>query len=251
MPVEPQPRHVCAMTRFSAVVAIARFELRRALHDSGTGVATLLLPAMLVVGHWPRLTSGEALPAGSRLFAVGYLAAFIAGGRLRLGADRSIHFGRLLRANFVTVSERMFGKSLAHFISLCVLGSYAFLTAWAISLGELRYALWYSVLFTLIALLVSPAVVLVELFADSRLPVAVVLLTLAVASLLASRTGALTSLMEVMGVVEIQQYRYGTLRPLVARILIAVPILHVLLYPLWLLRSGGIHPLPGSAGPRR
>lgn len=251
MLMEPQPRLVRAMTRFSAVMAIARFELRRALHDPGTGLATLLLPAMLVVGHWPRLTSGEALPAGSRLFAVGYLAAFIAGGRLRLGADRGMQFGRFLRANFVTVGERMFGKLLAHFVSLCVLGTYAFLTAWAISFGDLRYALWYSVLFTLIALLVSPAVVLVELFADSRLPVAVVLLAIAVASLLASRTGALTFLMQGVGVLEIQQYRYGTLRPLVARVLIAVPILHGLLYPLWLLRSGGIHPLPGSAGPRR
>lgn len=239
------------MTRFAAVVAIALFELRRALHDPGTGLAAVLLPAMLVVGHWARLSSGEALPAGSRLFAVGFLAAFIAGGRLRLGADRATHFGQLLRGNFVSVGERMFGKLLAHFVSLFVLGSFAFLASYAVSLGELRYALWYSVLFTLLAMLVSPAVVLVELIADTRLPVAIVLLVLAVVSLLASRVGAVDYLMEILGVVEIQQYRYQTLRPLAARVLIGVPILHVLLYPLWLLRSGGMRRLAGNASPRR
>lgn len=238
------------MTRFAAAMAIARFELRRALHDPGTGLAAVLLPAMLVVGHWGRLASGETVPTGSRLFAVGFLAALIAGGRLRLGADRGVDFGPLLRANFATVGERMFGKLLAHVVSLCVLGAYAFLSAYAVSLGELRYALWYSLLFTLVALLVSPAVVLVELIADTRVPVALVLLVLAVVSLLASRIGAVDSFMEVLGVLEIQQYRYRTLRPLVARVLIAVPILHVLLYPLWLLRSGGMHPLAGTAGPR-
>ncbi len=239
------------MTRFAAVVAIARFELRRALHDPGAGLAAVLLPAMLVVGHWARLSSGEALPAGSRLFAVGFLAAFIAGGRLRLGADRGTHFGQLLRGNFVSVGERMFGKLLAHFVSLCVLGTYAFLASYAVSLGELRYALWYSVLFTLLAMLLSPAVLLVELIADTRLPVAIVLLVLAVVSLLATRVGAVDYLMEILGVVEIQQHRYRTLRPLAARVLIAVPILHVLLYPLWLLRSGGMHQLAGNAGPRK
>lgn len=239
------------MIRFAAAVAIARFELGRALHDPGTGVAAILLPAMLVVGHWPRLVFGEALPTGSRLFAVGFVAALIAGGRLRLGADRRAHFGQLLRANFVTVPERMLGKLLALFVSLCVLGTYAFLAACAVSLGDVPYALWYSVLFTLVAFLISPAVVLVELSADSRLPVALVLLVIIVGSLLASRIGALDSLLGVAGVLEIEQYRYGTLRPIVARVLIVVPILHLLLYPLWLLRSGGIHPLPTCEGFRR
>lgn len=248
MLIEP-PAAERARTRFAAATAIARFELRRTLRDPGTGVAAVLLPAMLVAGHWPRLTSGEALPAGSRLFAVGFLAAFIGAGRIRLGVDRVVHFGRLLRGNFVTVGERMFGKLLAHFVSLCVLGIYAFLVSYAVSLGELRYALWYSVFFTLVAWLVSPAVVLVELAFDTRLPVAIVLLVLATASLLASRMGGVEFLMEVLGILEIQQYRYETLQPLVDRGLVAVPILHILLYPLWLLRSGGMHSLAENTGP--
>lgn len=223
------------MEKFRAVPAIAIFELRRIVRSSATLIVVATFPLVLMLGH-------SVSPAGAeddRYFGYAYLLVMFVTLRFRLATDRDLAFDEYVVTNLTTPSAYVVGKIIAVLTYLVSFGLYAFVVAVAVSAGDLRYGAWYAVLFTLVAWVFSPLVLLVEVVLRSRTPALVVgLLYVATGTLLVGVGAGPDHLLTAFGL-HVEAYRPSTLQPLAVRAVLAVPTVFagLVLFTGWKLRS--------------
>jgi len=220
--------------RLSAVVAIARFEIREQWRSRAAWIAAIGFIVLLAAGHWSYWTTLPPRPDDDRLFGHAYLLAAIALLRFGTSRDHELGFDEYLVTNLTTPARYLAGKLLAACASLAALGGIAFAAALALSLGEWRYAVWYTVLFTLVSQLFLPAVLLAELLFRTRLPAAVVFFGFVVALAVARAVSSPMVLVTALGL-DTERFAFETLAPL-ARRAVGSTLLLGLLYPVWRLR---------------
>ncbi|HEX7049691.1 MAG TPA: hypothetical protein VF188_05715 [Longimicrobiales bacterium] len=231
------------MRGIERTVAVARFELRRLLRSRSTLIAIACFLMVLAAGHWSYWASMPPRAADDRLFGYAYIGAMILSLRLGLAADRDLGLDAFLVRNFVAPVEYLAGKVLAVAVQLVGFGVLAFVAALALSAGEWEYATWYVLLFTLVAWLFLPGVLLAELVVRTRYPVAAVVVGFVIALAIGEAFSDVLVWVSALGL-DVERFAYATLEPLVWRCAGATLLL-VLLYPLSLLR------LPGGVGRRR
>lgn len=219
---------------------IASFELRRRLRAGATVIGVVGFVVLLAVGHYLHWRALPPRPASARLFGYGYILAVIAAFHLGISDDRIRGMDRFLIGNLITPARYVAGKLLGSVIFLAGLGVFTFVVALALSLGDISYAAWYAISFTLVTWLFLPVMLVVELLMETRHGGAVVLvLFFAAVATLTPFYGSLT-VGGWLGL-QLEHLDFGTLVPLLVRAPIA-GVLLVILYPLcrWRLGAGGL-----------
>jgi hypothetical protein len=211
------------------VRSLAAFELRRIARSRTTLLAGFLFAAVLALGQWAGArSSSRGQPDG--MFGYAYLLVAFLTLRFRLATDRETCLDEYLTANFVSPGQYLTGKVIALAGYLLALGVYAFGVAAAMSWGDIRYALWYAVLFTLVAWVFAPLVGLVEALVATRVPAIVVALAFVSAAVVMMALGSEPEpLLDLFGL-HVQRFEYGSLGPLTVRATVAVPAGYLLLY---------------------
>lgn len=210
--------------------AVAVFELRQLVRARSTalGVASFFL--LLALGHWAYWSARPPRPMDDRLFGYAYIAAMAFSLRLGLAADRERALDEYLVTNFVAPACYIGGKLLAAAAYLAAFGACAFAAALLLSAGEWTYALWYTLLFSLVAWVFLPAILLIELATDTRAPAAAAFVGFVVALVAVRQLYGAPVLVDALGL-RVERFAFDTLAPLAARAL-AVPGILALLYPL-------------------
>ncbi|HEX7120260.1 MAG TPA: hypothetical protein VF212_15805 [Longimicrobiales bacterium] len=220
-----------------AVRAVAAFELRRLVRSPGAVLGAVLFLALLGIGHWSYWVALPPRPADDRLFGWAYILAMCGALRFGFGEDRDLALDEFLVQNLVTPACYALGKLTAVAVVITAFAAAAFACAFAMSAGDLTYAAWYTVLFTLVAWLFLPAVALVELVFVTRYPVAFVLVAFVAVLLVGGAVAGPRVVVAALGL-DVERYAYATLLPLGGRVLVSVWSL-LLLYPLCRLRLVG------------
>ncbi|HEX7119540.1 MAG TPA: hypothetical protein VF212_12170 [Longimicrobiales bacterium] len=219
------------------VRAVAAFELRRLARSPGAWLGVLAFVALLGVGHWSYWTALPPRPADDRLFGWGYILAMCGILRFGFAEDRELVLDEFLVANLVTPARYALGKLVAVAAVLAVFGAGAFLWACLLGAGDAAYAMWYTALFTLVALLFLPAVALVELAIDTRYPAAFVFVAFVAVLVIGHAVAGPAVVVAALGL-DVERLIYASLLPLAGRVLVSAWLL-LLLYPLCRLRLVG------------
>lgn len=213
------------------VRALAVFELCRRARSRITLLAGLLFAIVLALGHWVA-RGPDAGGDPDRMFGYAYLLAALLTLRLGLAVDRESDFDEFLTANFISPVGYLTGKIVALAAFLLAFALYTFTIAIAMSLGDFRYAAWYTLLFTLMVWVFSPLVALVELGMTTRVPAMVVAIALVASMMVLAGLGKNPEIVVQAFGLNVKRYEYGTLWPLVARSAFAVPAAYAALYAL-------------------
>lgn len=231
MEVSAKPDRSRLKERSRQVRALVALELRRTARARPTLAALLTLALLLAFGHWEYWSSPAPRPDGDRLFGYAYLLAAMLVLRPGFALDRTAALDEYLVANLTTPACYVTAKLLAAGTVILALGSCAFGLALALSAGDVLYAAWHTALFTLIAWLFLPGIVLVELGVETGFPAVIVAVLLVVALTVAGAVDGVEPALRTLGL----RVRYGafaTLAPLTLRGALGVPALLLLIYPL-------------------
>jgi hypothetical protein len=212
-----------------ATRACAVFELRRIVRSRSTWIGALLFLALLALGHTLYWRAFPPRPDHDRLFGYAYLLAMLASLHLGLATDRQSHFDHFLVGNLIRPAPFLLGKLTATVVYLLAFALFALALSFALSAGEWRYALWYSLNLTLLAWFFVPALLLTELAVDTRFPVPVVLIAFFVLTIATDRLIGVEALARLLGFTQ-RRLDFGSLWQLSGRALL-VPVLLALLYP--------------------
>lgn len=204
--------------------AIAAFELRRALQRRAVVLASVLVPLGLVAAHWEHWRDGA--PPNGEIFGLVYLLGALLVVRFGLGEDRRLHFDEYLIVNHASSTSYIAGKAvaLAGVIVLYGIGIAVLETVYG---GSAERALWLAAAFTLAAWFFAPFVMLVEVWADTALPGALVMLVwIVLVATLYFTTGS-RALADLPGFTTLASGSWTSMRPLAVRSLVGVPIAFV------------------------
>lgn len=223
--------------RRGPVAALAAFELRRLARSPGALAGAAGFVLVLAVGHAVYWSALPPRPADDRMFGWAYLIGAFGLLRFGLAEDRELSFDECLVVNLTTPARYLAGKLLAVAAALVAYGAGAFLAASAFGAGDWRFAAWYAVLFTLVAWLFLPGLLLVELVAGTRYPAAALFVAFAAALAVARAVSSPMVVVEALGL-DVERFDWSSLAPLAGRALVSSWLL-VLLYPLSRLRLTG------------
>ncbi len=176
-----------------------RFELRRVLRDPYSWAGIAAFTAVLLIGSWLHWQSLPPRPQSSRLFGEAFILALVIGWHAGLARDRGSRFDAYLVANFVGADTLFVAKVCSALVYVSLLSGAGFLLALGASAGDLRYATLYTALFLLAALLMLPALIIIELLLNTRFPVPIVIMLFFAALAIYGRTSDVRALTRVLG----------------------------------------------------
>ncbi|HUF12554.1 MAG TPA: hypothetical protein VMN78_05580 [Longimicrobiales bacterium] len=211
--------------RGEAIGPLALFELRRGAQRPSSLLALLLLAGTLALSH---VDEWRGRSAGEGFFGHAYLLGAIAFMRYGLAADRRLRFDEYLIVNHVRPATYLSAKVCAMAILLVAYGAVAVVLEAAFSGGGFADAAWLALAFTLAAWMFAPLVMLVETWADTSLPAAVVLLAYFVTVITIYMVGGTLAPLDVLGITHLEPGYWSSLGPLTLRSLIGAPLAFLL-----------------------
>ena len=219
------------------ILDVAVFELRRVLRSPATVVGIIGFTVLLAVGHWSYWSALPPRATDDRMFGWAYIVAMCAILRFGFAEDRELRFDEYLVSNLVSPLRYALGKLVAVVVVLLAFGAVAALLGFILGAADGRYAVWYATLFTLVAWVYLPAILLVELVVATRYPTAFVFITFVVCVVFARMFVGVDAITNALGF-DVARFDYASLEPLAVRALVS-PWLLILLYPLCRLRLVG------------
>lgn len=208
----------------SSVLALIAFELRRRMGEPATLIAGVALLGVLVIGHVEYWSALPPRPSDDRMFGYGYIAAILAVLRFGLGEDRRLGLGEYLTVNLVSPARYLAARLLTGGIIVVCVGAAACLLALLLSGFEWVYAVWYTLLFTLVAGMFLPFVLLVELIVETRFAGLVVFIGFIIALMVLEPFFGVRQVTAWLGL-EVSRFAFGSLGPLALRAGLAAAVL--------------------------
>lgn len=188
-----------AGVRAVPVARLVRFELRRRWHAGRLPVALVLLGACSVAVGLARVAGHLLLDDAVRLWGYAQLVSLALVYRFDLAHDMDHGFADAVAPNLVAVPPFIVGRLAAGFGALACFSAAAALVTWMAPGLDLRFALWNSVLWFLVATAAAPPVLLAEIWLRTRVPVLAVVLLAGIAALSAAGVGALPQVGRLTG----------------------------------------------------
>lgn len=219
------------------ILGVATLQLRSIWRSPGARIAVVAFVVLLAIGHGVYWSALPPRAADDRMFGWAYLTAMFALLRFGLAEDRTRGFDEFLVINLVTPARYVAGKLLAAVTTIAAFAAGAFVLAYALGGADWEYAAWYTTLFTLVAWVYLPAVLIVELAIATRYPAAFVFVAFAAGLTIARAFTGTESIVAALGF-DVERFAYASLGPLARRALVSMWLL-VLLYPVCRLRLLG------------
>lgn len=208
----------------SSVLALVVFELRRRLGEPATLIAGVALLGILVIGHVEYWGALPPRPSDDRMFGYGYIAAILAVLRFGVGEDRRLGLGEFLTVNLVSPASYLAARLLTGASVVLCVGAAAFILALLLSGLEWVYAVWYTLLFTLVSWMFLPFVLLVELVVETRFAGIVVFIGFFISLMVLEPFFGVRQVTTWLGF-ETSRFAFGSLGPLALRAALAVAVL--------------------------
>jgi hypothetical protein len=174
-------------------------EWRRVVRDRSSHVALGLFVLVAGIGAWLYWNALPPRPPGSRLFGEAYVLALVVGGHVGLARDRAVRFDAFLISNFVTPAHYYVTRVVIAVMTLTAFAAIAFAIALVLSFGDLAYAAEYAATLYFASLMALPAIVILELFLNSRHTVAILLIGLVVTMTLYGRANDPRPVLRALG----------------------------------------------------
>lgn len=213
------------------ILAFTCFELTRRVREPATWLAAAMLFGLLLLGHLEYWNALPPRPDDARMFGYAFIAAAVALVRFGFAEDRAAALDTYFCANLIAPGWYVAAKLLAGAVLVLGLGAASFILALALSGLELHYAAWYATLFTLIAWMLLPAVLLVEQVVETRFAALVVMLGFLITAMALEPFHGAAQVVEWAGL-DVRRFEFATLGPLAARagvatasLLLAAPLL--------------------------
>lgn len=220
------------MSRSARVAALCRFSTVSNLRSAPARIGAAVFLAVAFLGQVLARSRGGAAPDDDRLFGYAFLVGAVFLLRSGLAEQRRRGTDVFLRHNFLSPGEQIAGHAAALVLLLALYSVFCLGSAALFSGGDLRFAAWYTAVLGLGTALFLPAVLLVELLSDLRLPFVLVpvglLLTMAVAEPI---IGA-GRLLAIMGL-RFARYDPATLIPILVRTAVVLPLVFGLIIALY------------------